>query len=159
FGPFAAYVFQSQFQQAELSPIYRQHGATDAQFHLVRGAFDTSEFPFAPASHRPDEPFVFGRIARDDQDKWSSNLWSIYSAVQYSRKQARLMAWSERLSAKCGAPPAWAETLAPNAIPAREFLGSLHCLLPINGGARENWPRAGLEAMALGVPVVAQKNW
>ena len=28
-----------------------------------------------------------------------------------------------------------------------------------NGGARENWPRAGLEAMASGVPVVAQNDW
>ena len=29
----------------------------------------------------------------------------------------------------------------------------------VNGGARENWPRAGLEAMAAGVPIVAQNDW
>jgi len=32
-------------------------------------------------------------------------------------------------------------------------------MLPVNGGARENWPRAGLEAFAAGVPVVAQNDW
>jgi glycosyltransferase involved in cell wall biosynthesis len=32
-------------------------------------------------------------------------------------------------------------------------------MLTINGGARENWPRAGLEAMACGVPIVAQNQW
>ncbi len=31
--------------------------------------------------------------------------------------------------------------------------------MPVNGGARENWPRVGLEAMAAGVAVVAQNEW
>jgi glycosyltransferase involved in cell wall biosynthesis len=31
--------------------------------------------------------------------------------------------------------------------------------LPINGGAMENWPRVGLEAMAAGVPIVTEKRW
>jgi hypothetical protein len=158
-GPFSAYVFQSVYQQSLLAPIYAKHGAAQSSFHLVRGAFDCGEFPFQPRSHRPDEPFVMGRIARDDPDKWSSNLWPIYSSVRYTNKRARLMAWSERLTTKCGAPPAWAETLAPNAETAQAFLNSLHCLFPINGGARENWPRAGLEAMSSGVPVVAQREW
>ena len=41
----------------------------------------------------------------------------------------------------------------------QQFLGKLHCLLHVNGGASENWPRCGLEAMAAGVPVVAQDRW
>jgi len=45
------------------------------------------------------------------------------------------------------------------AIPTPQFFATLHCLLPVNGGARENWPRAGLEAFAAGVPVVAQNDW
>ena len=45
------------------------------------------------------------------------------------------------------------------ALPAEQYFASLHCTLPINGGARENWPRAGLEAMAAGVPVVTQDAW
>ncbi len=90
-GPFSGYVFQSEFQQAELAPVYEKHGAQREQFHLIRGAFDPHEFPFAPSVHRKGEPFVFGRIARDDLDKWSSNLWQIYGAVQYANS-----AWAKK---------------------------------------------------------------
>ena len=45
------------------------------------------------------------------------------------------------------------------AIPTPQFFATLHCMLPVNGGARENWPRAGLEAFAAGMPVVAQNDW
>lgn len=45
------------------------------------------------------------------------------------------------------------------AISASDYFRQLHCTLPVNGGARENWPRVGLEAMAAGVPVVAQNEW
>lgn len=69
------------------------------------------------------------------------------------------MAWDNRLTQKCGAPPDWAEPLSVNAEPSRKFLESRYCMFPINGGARENWPRSGLEAMASGVPVVAQNDW
>jgi FkbM family methyltransferase len=41
-----------------------------------------------------------------------------------------------------------ASILRPMAMPTPQFFATLHCLLPVNGGARENWPRAGLEAFA-----------
>ena len=53
----------------------------------------------------------------------------------------------------------WDIFVKPMAISVQQFLSTLHCLLPVNGGARENWPRAGLEAMAVGVPIVAQNDW
>ena len=68
------------------------------------------------------------------------------------------MGVDERTLAKLGPPP-WASILRPMAIPTPQFFATLHCLLPVNGGARENWPRAGLEAFAAGVPVVAQNDW
>jgi hypothetical protein len=158
-GPFDNYVFQSDFQRQELLPKLARFGVPEGRCHLIRGALALDEFPFAPLAHCRGEPFVFGRIARPDLDKWSSNLWPIYEAVQYSNKQAKVMAWDELLTKKCGSPPPWALALAANAEPARKFLASLHCLFPINGGARENWPRSGLEAMASGVPIVAQREW
>jgi hypothetical protein len=69
------------------------------------------------------------------------------------------MGWNGRTERKLGSPPEWAEVLSPCAEPTREFLSTLHCMLPINGGASENWPRIGLEAMAAGVPLVAQNQW
>lgn len=158
-GAFDAYVFQSAFQQRELAPIYARYGADTRRLHLIRGAFCFDEFPFSPRSHRPGEAFLMGRIARDDLDKWSSNLWPIYSSVNYANKLARVMAWSPRLTSKCGAPPTWAEALTADTESAQQFLSTLHCLFAINGGAKENWPRAGLEAMSSGVPIVAQNEW
>ena len=42
---------------------------------------------------------------------------------------------------------------------AQTFFSKLHCMVQVNGGAGENWPRSGLEAMAAGVPVVVQNQW
>lgn len=158
-GPMDGYVFQSDFQRQTLLPQLTPYGLRPEQCHLIRGAFCTDEFPLATRPHGDGQPFVFGRIARADADKWSSNLWPIYSAVRHARKQARVMAWSDRLTEKCGLPPRWVDILPQAAETAQEFMSTLHCLFPINGDAQENWPRAGLEAMAAGVPIVAQRQW
>jgi glycosyltransferase involved in cell wall biosynthesis len=85
--------------------------------------------------------------------------WPIYERIQVRNKRALMLGMDDRTHAKLGKPPAWADCLKPMAITAQQFFATLHCLLPVNGGARENWPRAGLEAMAAGVPVVAQNEW
>ena len=158
-GPADAYVFQSQFQRGELEPQLVELGYTPDRGHLVPGAFDLDEFSFAPRPHARGDVFVIGRMARPDLDKWSSNTWPIYTAIQYTHKRALMLGMDERTHGKLGAVPAFADCLKPMAISVQQFLATLHCLLPINGGARENWPRAGLEAMAAGVPIVAQNDW
>ncbi|WDI40522.1 glycosyltransferase [Bremerella sp. P1] len=158
-GPADAYVFQSEFQRSELEPQLAELGYTPERGHLIRGAFDLDEFEFTPRPHAPGEVFVVGRMARPDTDKWSSNTWPIYSGIQYANKRALMLGMDQRTHEKLGAPPVFADCLKPMAISVKQFLSTLHCLLPINGGARENWPRAGLEAMAAGVPIVAQNDW
>jgi glycosyltransferase involved in cell wall biosynthesis len=69
------------------------------------------------------------------------------------------MGWNAALDCKCGSRPAWAETFAPQQISVPDFLGRCHAMVGLNGGARENWPRIGLEAMAAGVPLVVQNQW
>lgn len=158
-GPADAMVFQSEFQRAELEPQLQKFGYEQASGHLLRGAFDVHDWTFKPRMHLPGETFVVGRMSRPDVDKWSSNTWQIYGRIQYRNKRALMLGMDASTHAKCGAPPDWADCLKPMAMPVQQYLESLHCLLPINGGARENWPRAGLEAMAAGVPVVAQNQW
>jgi hypothetical protein len=158
-GLFDAFVFQSEFQRRELESLLAPFGYSPDAGHLIRGAFDLTEFEFAPRPHNRGEVFVVGRMARPDTDKWSSNTWPIYSAIQYANKRALMLGMDQRTHEKLGAPPLFADCLKPMAITVHQFLSTLHCLLPINGGARENWPRAGLEAMATGVPVVAQNEW
>ena len=158
-GPAEAYVFQSEFQRAELEKALLPLGHLHCQGHVIRGAFAFDEVPFAPRPHAPGEEFCIGRLARPDLDKWSSNHWPILARVPYAGRRALAMGWNPQTRRKCGQPPAWAEVLEPQKISVQEFLGRCHVMLGLNGGARENWPRIGLEAMAAGVPVVAQNQW
>ncbi len=111
-----------------------------------------------PLAHRSGEPFVIGRISRAARDKYSSNTWSVYGRIPHPIR-ARVMAWDRRVEKKVGQPPPWARCLPAGAESSQEFLRTLHCMVPINGGAAENWPRAGLEAMASGVPLVVENRW
>jgi hypothetical protein len=154
-----ALVFQSDFQRQEIEPQLTEYGYEPATGHLIRGAFDLDEWELRSRPHGKDETFVVGRVARPDLDKWSSNTWPIYNRIQYRNKRALMLGMDDRTHQKLGEPPAWADCLKPMAIPVQQFFATLHCLLPVNGGARENWPRAGLEAMAAGVPIVAQNEW
>ena len=158
-GCCAAHHFQSEFQRAELEPILTSYGYKPEQGHLIRGAFDFQSVPFAPREHAAGKDFVVGRLSRPDLDKWSSNHWPILWKVPYAQRRAICMGWTPETQRKVGQPPPWAECLKPQQIPVTEFLGRCHVMLGLNGGARENWPRIGLEAMAAGVPVVAQNLW
>ncbi|QDU76877.1 Glycosyl transferases group 1 [Bremerella volcania] len=158
-GPFDAFVFQSEFQRSMLEPELTKLGYTPGLGNLIRGAFDFEEWEFNPRPHADGEAIVVGRAARPDLDKWSSNTWPIYNRIQYRNKRALMLGMDERTHQKLGAPPEWADCLKPMALPAHDYFRQLHCTLPVNGGARENWPRVGLEAMAAGVAVVAQNDW
>jgi hypothetical protein len=157
YGPFDAYVFQSEHQRSKLLPELRQYGVRDDQCFLIRGAFCPDEFPFAPRSHLNGSQFIVGRLARPDLDKWHEKTWAIYEGVP--NRKARVMGWDSRIELKLGRPPEWAEALPPCTESSVDFLHSLHCLMPINGGAEENWPRVGLEAMSAGVPIIAENRW
>jgi len=157
-GPFDRYVFQSAYQQSEIEPQLAKFGVKPEQCHRIRGAFFPDEFPFRPLPHGPGTPLVIGRLSRAATDKYSRNTWHIYRRVPYPIK-ARLMAWSRQVENKVGEPPEWAECLPARAETPRQFFGKLHCMVQVNGGAAENWPRCGLEAMASGVPIVAQDRW
>jgi hypothetical protein len=158
-GPADAYVFQSEFQRGELEPFLSPLKYRKEQGHTIHGAFDVSEYPFSPRAHPPGQEFCIGRLSRPDLDKWSSNHWPILGMVPYSAKKALAMGWNVELERKLGRPPEWAEALEPQKIPVAEFLGRCHAMIGLNGGARENWPRVGLEAMSAGVPLVCQNNW
>jgi len=158
-GPADAMVYQSDFQRREIEPQLAPFGYKPATGHLIHGAFDLDEWEFRPRPHAKGDVFVVGRVARPDQDKWSSNTWPIYGRIQYANKRALMLGMDERTHQKLGPPPVWADCLRPMAMPVQDYFRQLHCTLPVNGGARENWPQAGLEAMAAGVPVVAQNLW
>lgn len=156
--PLDAYVFQSRYQRQRLWPLLAGRGVRPSQAHLIRGALCLEEFPFAPRTRSEHGPLVIGRLSRPDLDKFAAETWSVYGRVRHPI-HVRVMGWTERVEQKLGRAPDWAECLPPGAEPAAEFLASLDCMIQLGGGAAENWPRCGLEAMARGVPVVAENRW
>ena len=159
YGPFDHYVFQSLYQGRSLTPLLATLGVVPAQTSIIRGAFCADEFPFAPALHTPGEPFIVGRLSRADPAKYPVNFWRILRGVPYQPLRARVMGWSDQVARKIGRPPKWAEVTPPGTMDSATFLRSLHASLPLSGGAQENWPRVGLEAMASGTPVIAPNAW
>ena len=91
-----AYHFQSEFQKAELEKLLMPLGYNHGMGHLIRGAFDFDAIPFKPLAHKPGEPFIIGRLARPDLDKWSSNHWRIVDRVPYAGR--RRWRWAGRLA-------------------------------------------------------------
>ena len=157
---FDAYHFQSNFQRECIEPQLTEFGYAADRGFLVHGAFDASGWDFAPTAHEKNTPFVMGKLGQSDPDKWSARLWDIYGKVLYREKRAILMGPTLNAVRKMGGNgPSWAEWLKPCAMSAQEFYARLHVMFTINGGAAENWPRVGLEAMASGCPIVAEDRW
>ena len=154
FGPMDAYVFQSQYQMRTLLPQLAPWGVSRQQAYLIRGAFFADEFPYRFRPRLPGELLVLGRLCRASPDKFPQNFWTLLGRVGRPIR-VQVMGWSPQLTRRFGPPPAWAEVFPPGAMPAGDFLASLHVLIAPTGKAVENWPRIGLEAMATGVPVVA----
>ncbi|OHB67849.1 MAG: hypothetical protein A2V70_19900 [Planctomycetes bacterium RBG_13_63_9] len=156
-GTFDRHLFQSLYQHDQLVPQLRRFGYEDDRGQIIRGAFAAEEFAFRPLTHRPGEVFTVGRISRAAADKFSPRTWTIYQRTAHPIA-AKVMGWSEEVRARLGPPPRWATCLATGKQTPQEFLATLHAMVHAGGQAVENWPRVGLEAMAAGVPVVADRR-
>jgi glycosyltransferase involved in cell wall biosynthesis len=156
-GCFDRHVFQSQYQRDKLLPQLRSRGLDEERTAVIRGAFDFSEFPFRPLDRKPGDAFPIGRISRAAADKFSPKTWEIYSRIPHPIR-ARILGWNAEVCSRLGPPPQWAECLPAGSQTTQETLASLGALVHAGGEAVENWPRVGLEAMAAGVPVVADNS-
>jgi glycosyltransferase involved in cell wall biosynthesis len=173
-GQFDGYVFQSDYQQAQLAPQIENivkmgtHGFYPDRFRRIPGAFDCTEFPVRTRERLAGGPFVIGRLSRSTGlpsgeaavEKYPRDLWRQYEAIKQfvPELQARVMGWCSGIEDRCGTPPDWAECLPDGAETSQDFLASLHCMVPGIGCTAENWPRVGLEAMATGVPMVVEEK-
>lgn len=167
-GPFDVHVFQSEYQRRCLLPHLSQWGWAPERGAVIHGAFDVGEIPFRPRSHLAgaNEPFHVGRLSRaysqpdnwPAREKYPADLWRQYWECSdiSGGIHAWVMGWSPQIAAYCGRPPAWATCLPQGSEASTAFMGRLHALVPGVKCTAENWPRVGLEAMAAGVPIVAE---
>jgi hypothetical protein len=160
-GPPAAVHFQSRHQESRLAETCDRWNVPSNRQFLIRGALELADFPFRPLVHRWRWPFHCGRLARAAEAKWPQDLWQMLSPVRSHGVDLRVFAqgWSEGARIKAGSLPPWAVGWPQDTLDSRSFLAACHALLCVNGGDEENWPRVGLEAMAAGVPVIAEKLW
>jgi glycosyltransferase involved in cell wall biosynthesis len=151
----AAIVCQSEYQQSRIQPELAEHGVPAERIVRIRGAFDPSRVPYSPK--KPDGEFVVGRVSRPDPAKFRPDLWEVlgHARDRIDRPlRAKVLGWKPGLAKTFGKPPEWAEVYAPGEVNALEFMRSLDVLYQ-SGHTAENWPRVGLEAMATGLPIVA----
>lgn len=149
------YVFQSDAQATRMMGFLSAFGFRADNARVIRGAFDASRYPWCPKPVREiDDLFTVGRLARPDVRKWHHDTWDVYGRIQHTGLRARAMGVDDSVVQHIGQPPSWAEALPPCAEPTEKFIRSLDAMVIPEGEAVENWPRVGLEAMALGVPLV-----
>jgi hypothetical protein len=150
-------VFQSEYQRAMLEKRLGGWGYRKEMGHLIRGYLDWEAIPFNPVPRNDGEPFVMGRIARESTNKWCQQFWKMYERVP--DRKAVVLGYGRAVFSHCGKPPEWAKTYFPNEIPAGEVYRQIHAYVTCNDSIDENWPRTGLEAMAHGVPIVAENKY
>jgi len=154
-NPPSAVVFQSKFQMQTVAMQYSFFGTHADKQRLIRGAFDPTAFDLKPCE-RDNGHFTVGVIGREDPAKWPARIVSVLKAArkQIPKLRAKFLGWSPAMEKTSGPLPQWIDHSAPGSIPVGDFLASCHCLLAIPS-CLENWSRIVLEAMASGVPIVA----
>jgi len=152
-------IVNSAFQEARLRRPLETYGYKPAEIVRIPTGFWPDEWSFEPKPR--DGAFTIGRLGRDASDKYDPKLWRMYGAIRESigDVKARVMAWGPGPEKLCGKPPEWATALTSKQESAETFLHSLHAMVHRSGTARENRPRVCMEAMACGVPVLAEARY
>jgi len=123
---------------------------------IFNSFFDAAEFPFH--YNRPRDKFRFGRISREDGDKYSKDQMFIYhNMVAPVGKSGIILGFDKRSEKKIGTPPDWIRTYPGNGITVQEFYAHSSCVIQ-KADTTENWPRVGMEAMASGSILIVDKR-
>jgi len=156
---FDAYLFQSNYQFRSLFPSLNRYGVTEDKCYLVRSPIYVDEFPFVKRKLSRGNRFYVAKVARADLHKWPKNLFEVLKSVRGKTVVPVLLGFNDKIKAHCGEPPSGSLVFGPGEVPVQDVLAIAQAMYCFNGGARENWPRIGLESMAAGCPVVAPRAW
>lgn len=119
--------------------------------------FHTADFPYI--DDRPLDRFRFGRISRDDGDKYGARqLWIYETMTAPVLKQGLILGWGPKAEKKFGCrPEQYISALPPGAISQRAFYAQCEAII-MTTDTFENLPRVGFEAMASGSILVVDNR-
>ena len=141
------FLYQTEHAQKRVGDNLRELNE-NYNWVVFKSWFDDSRFPFH--TERPLDKFRFGRISREDADKYSSDQLFIYETmVSPVPKQGIILGYDARSEKKIGKPPDWIRTYPGNGISQQEFYAHCQCIIQ-KCDTYENWPRVGMEAMSSG---------
>ena len=120
-GPFDRHVFQSRYQQEQLTPQLRRFGFQESQGQRdPRGAGSAKSFlsalwPTARARSSPSD----ASAARPPTSS-RPRTWAIYAKVPHPLR-VRVLGWAAEVEARLGPPPRWAACFPPGRSRRRRF--------------------------------------
>lgn len=163
--------FQSQYQRQVLLPFLLATGKPVREmegylpyFSLRGDNLHTPQFQ----QRVPGEEFVIGRLSRDDAAKWPGDWWEMCFRISAPQaKKVFAIGYGPEARKKCGDPETqefaarlnrqWWGYCSNSAQVMNDFWPQINLLLHTWDGFKENYPRALLEAMAAGVPIICDR--
>jgi len=119
--------------------------------------FDAAQFPYI--DDRPQDKFRFGRISRDDADKFNARqLWVYETMTAPVMKEGLILGWGPKTQNKFGREPeSYVQVMRAGAISQRAFYTQCEAII-MTTDTFENLPRVGFEAMASGAILIVDNR-
>ena len=141
------HLYQTQHSYEKVSVKLRSLGNYRPLF--FQPYFHAADFPFI--EDRSQDKFRFGRISREDADKFGNEqLWIYETMTAPVLKEGLILGWGPKVEAKFGRqPPEYIQTLPAGGLSQRAFYAQCEAVI-MTTDTFENLPRVGFEAMASG---------
>lgn len=141
------HLYQTRHSFSKVSPKLKDCGTYRPLFFVPY--FHSADFPFI--DDRPQDKFRFGRISRDDGDKFGQRqLWIYDTMTAPVMKEGLILGWGENTEKKLGGKPdSFVNVLPPRTLSQRAFYLQCEAII-MTTDTFENLPRVGFEAMASG---------
>ncbi|QDV52174.1 glycosyltransferase [Gimesia fumaroli] len=141
------HLYQTQHSFDKVSRKLKGHGTYRPLYFIPY--FHAEDFPYI--DDRLQDKFRFGRISRDDGDKFHSRqLWIYETMTSPLVKQGLILGWGPSVEKKFDRlPESYISVLPPGAISQRAFYAQCEAII-MSTDTFENLPRVGFEAMASG---------
>jgi hypothetical protein len=153
-GPCDFYVVKSFFHYCIMVSVLDKFNVNSDRIRIIHPPCFTCVDQPRVLAHKPGDVLHIGKLqVASNCGRDATAIWDSLNKCK-SRLHVLVSGWSEEFERKCRRP-SWSSIIGWY-MPER-VLNNIHCLVQVSGG-QEDWPRFAIDAMALGVPVIAQND-